>query len=421
MAEDGPFIEAIRASPHEDGLRLIYADWLEYHDQPDRAEFIRVQCALEPVRHRPEDDHVHALQMREGDLLVHHQQHWLADLVKILGQHNYCPEVIFRWGFVDAIQLPVQWYLRHGEAIHELFPLLRRVQLFRVAGWGERLARSPVSERLEELELPCWIRGTDAEALAGSPHLSHLSKLHLWLGNVDDEGADEAVCRALTRCAGWPRLSELRLTAVCEEPEEHRPAFDGLAPALGSKAVFVNPWSRPYVFSPRGGFRDNFPGRLPNGEQVFGKWVGGRGTYPYDPRVRLVLLRFDPEGNQLGDVEVVFPDHCMQATYTTAEAEREFIRRRAEYLRETLGHGPALIRVKSMQYAGSSLVGDYPYEDPSPMGHPDDPDYSPEEDSYWGPDGMGGSVHGWVREGCFTFSGNGGYYWVNNRGVVCAT
>ena len=40
------FWAAIRETPEEDAARLVYADWLDQHGQADRAEFIRVQCAL---------------------------------------------------------------------------------------------------------------------------------------------------------------------------------------------------------------------------------------------------------------------------------------------------------------------------------------------------------------------------------------
>ena len=37
---------AIIAHPDEDTPRLVYADWLDEHGDPDRAAFIRVQCRL---------------------------------------------------------------------------------------------------------------------------------------------------------------------------------------------------------------------------------------------------------------------------------------------------------------------------------------------------------------------------------------
>src|SRR5262249_51832482 len=105
MADDRSFIEAIGASPEDDGLRLIYADWLEEHDEPDRAEFIRVQCDLEPVRRQYENDRVSSLRSREGDLLLKHREGWLAELVALMGRWSGfdCGNVTFRRGFVDAI------------------------------------------------------------------------------------------------------------------------------------------------------------------------------------------------------------------------------------------------------------------------------------------------------------------------------
>lgn len=40
------FIRNIVASPDDDTLRLVFADWLDEHDQPERAEFIRIQIEL---------------------------------------------------------------------------------------------------------------------------------------------------------------------------------------------------------------------------------------------------------------------------------------------------------------------------------------------------------------------------------------
>jgi uncharacterized protein (TIGR02996 family) len=37
-------IDAIHADPRDDTVRLVWADWLEEHDEPDCAEFIRLQC-----------------------------------------------------------------------------------------------------------------------------------------------------------------------------------------------------------------------------------------------------------------------------------------------------------------------------------------------------------------------------------------
>ena len=45
MSQDEPFIEAILAEPDDDGLRLIYADWLEEQGHP-HGELLRAQVEL---------------------------------------------------------------------------------------------------------------------------------------------------------------------------------------------------------------------------------------------------------------------------------------------------------------------------------------------------------------------------------------
>src|SRR5262249_54055324 len=46
MSEETALLKAIIADPDDDTSRLVYADWLDEHDQPNRAEFIRVQIGL---------------------------------------------------------------------------------------------------------------------------------------------------------------------------------------------------------------------------------------------------------------------------------------------------------------------------------------------------------------------------------------
>jgi uncharacterized protein (TIGR02996 family) len=46
MTDADALFAAILADPADDAPRLVYADWLEEHGQPERAEFIRVQCEL---------------------------------------------------------------------------------------------------------------------------------------------------------------------------------------------------------------------------------------------------------------------------------------------------------------------------------------------------------------------------------------
>ena len=46
MTTENALLAAVLAAPDDDLPRLVYADWLEENGQPERAEFIRVQCDL---------------------------------------------------------------------------------------------------------------------------------------------------------------------------------------------------------------------------------------------------------------------------------------------------------------------------------------------------------------------------------------
>jgi uncharacterized protein (TIGR02996 family) len=47
MTDDADaLLRAVLAAPDDDAPRLIYADWLDEHGDPARAEFIRAQVVL---------------------------------------------------------------------------------------------------------------------------------------------------------------------------------------------------------------------------------------------------------------------------------------------------------------------------------------------------------------------------------------
>jgi uncharacterized protein (TIGR02996 family) len=83
---------AVVADPHDDAPRLILADWLEEHDESERAEFIRVQCRLAALDDDAADRS--ALERRERQLWVKHRAAWRIPLPALIRD---CP---FRRGFV---------------------------------------------------------------------------------------------------------------------------------------------------------------------------------------------------------------------------------------------------------------------------------------------------------------------------------
>ena len=59
MSERAAFVSAILDNPADDTVRLVFADWLEEHGEPERAEFIRCQIeaanlpALQRAKSKP--------------------------------------------------------------------------------------------------------------------------------------------------------------------------------------------------------------------------------------------------------------------------------------------------------------------------------------------------------------------------------
>jgi uncharacterized protein (TIGR02996 family) len=115
------FLADICQHPDDDAVRLIYADWLDEHGEPERAEFIRLQierARLETVLcHQPgaemgdgcNDSECprcgpdYALAWRERELLtVVNAARWTPDDRAFAA----CEWTIFRRGFVEVITLP---------------------------------------------------------------------------------------------------------------------------------------------------------------------------------------------------------------------------------------------------------------------------------------------------------------------------
>jgi uncharacterized protein (TIGR02996 family) len=46
MSEEAAFLEVLKANPADDVARLVYADWLDEHNEPAKAEYLRLVVAL---------------------------------------------------------------------------------------------------------------------------------------------------------------------------------------------------------------------------------------------------------------------------------------------------------------------------------------------------------------------------------------
>ncbi len=137
-SEERGLLAAVVADPGADLPRLVYADWLDEHDSPERAELIRVQCELARRPDRPAE-----LLAREAELVA------VGELWRVPGLSGvqHC-----RRGFADGIDTSADALLALPPGRLEFVPV--RWLRLRVADKRiEEVARLPVWPRLTTLML----------------------------------------------------------------------------------------------------------------------------------------------------------------------------------------------------------------------------------------------------------------------------
>ena len=217
FTDEQPFLDAVFARYHDDGPRLIYADYLEDTGDPERAELVRVQLALArmPEEHprRPE------LANREAELLVANLPRWTEHLGDLLAGP---PQ--FRRGIIDSVSVDSAVFLARGEELFARVPV-RKLRLIDDAGLLPRLIHSPLLAGVRELDLCDNDLGNGGvDLLTRSPFFKHLEALDLGFNGMDDEGVT-----TLARASSYPALTALALndngaitadglTALAESP-----------------------------------------------------------------------------------------------------------------------------------------------------------------------------------------------------------
>lgn len=139
---DASFLNAIQENASNDTPRLIYADWLEEHGEPDRAAFIRVQCALAAWPANDSDVAGHMFyKRRERELREDNGRRWarpLANLVNVMApitgdELHWMGNVILKWewsrGFISSLACTLADLMAHAAAIGTACPALSAVRL----------------------------------------------------------------------------------------------------------------------------------------------------------------------------------------------------------------------------------------------------------------------------------------------------
>lgn len=181
--DEQPFLDAILARYHDDGPRLVYADWLEETGEPldlARAELIRVQIALA----RLPDDHVRLAELanRQTELLQQHRATWTAHFVEIGAG------VEFRRGIPDAVSIDAATFIERGSKLFQRGPV-RRVRLEDAARVMPALIQCPYLASVDELDLSVNDLGNGGlNLLLRSPHIGSIRVLELGLNGIDDDG-----------------------------------------------------------------------------------------------------------------------------------------------------------------------------------------------------------------------------------------
>jgi uncharacterized protein (TIGR02996 family) len=209
MNQEQAFLQAICEDPDDDAVRLIYADWLDEHGQPERAEFIRVQIELArlPRWHR-----------RWQECLAH-QRHLLvgdaSGLPPLLGDIGWGQ---FGRGFMEGVWTSsVKEFLGHAKTIFAAAPVRHFVlDLGRALHTGRGsvalslapLMDSPWMSRLHSIENRGFaLIASEIERLGNSPYAGSLRSLTFRQGGISADGVG-----ALRASAVFPRLTTLDLS-----------------------------------------------------------------------------------------------------------------------------------------------------------------------------------------------------------------
>jgi uncharacterized protein (TIGR02996 family) len=186
------FLRDIIEHTHEDAPRLVFADWLDEHGRPERAEFIRVQCEL--AGSKVEDERRRLLQARQEALLKAHGDTWKKEV------HTWARQYArFRRGFIGDVRVTAAPWLKSAARLRAAAPL-ERLEIANVEARRSEVLSSPHLAGLSELTLDT-IGADGAAILAASPHLARLKALRLTFGNIGPEGGSSL--------AGSPHLANL--------------------------------------------------------------------------------------------------------------------------------------------------------------------------------------------------------------------
>ncbi|MBM3981374.1 MAG: TIGR02996 domain-containing protein [Planctomycetes bacterium] len=247
MSDRDALLAAILANPDEDTPRLMYADWLDEHGDPARAEFVRVQCELArledaeadlpesfgtscagggqpwPVCWLPHytEDRL-ALLNKQSELLNAHSDEWRKGLPKYADNSHTNSALRFRRGFVGHVMVSLGPLVKGAAALWKNHPV-ESIRLERPGGEARlKLSKCKPLAAVRKLELR--ENGYERDLLvpfANCEYLSNVRKLDLGyaeLGGSAVAALEAARMRPLDFHLGVFALTEGAFTALLHSP-----------------------------------------------------------------------------------------------------------------------------------------------------------------------------------------------------------
>lgn len=198
MTDADKFLAAIIAEPDDDLPRLVFADWLEENGDGDRAEFIRIQCALARGGFANRD--IPEAELRAGTLLREHEAAWKIPDIRRSVQ-------TFRRGFVESMQIGAGEFVQLAARIEREAPL---IDLWLTAAEYHVAALAAVSwlSRLRSLKFKSDSIGGHLRPLFRPGAFAELRSLTI----MGDRLWPESIGTLVTLNASWPKLERLDLS-----------------------------------------------------------------------------------------------------------------------------------------------------------------------------------------------------------------
>jgi uncharacterized protein (TIGR02996 family) len=181
MSTEEAFVRSILDDPDDDTHRLVFADWLDDHGQPERAAFIRAQVRLATLA---EDDPARPALLRdEAAYLPSTPENVFVEKLP-----SGVEELGYERGFPARLRMTARRFVQKAEQILDVIPL-QHIELTSVRPAAAALAACPALGRLRSLTVCSERLGTEgAQALAGSPYLAGLRTLVLHKAQVTTAG-----------------------------------------------------------------------------------------------------------------------------------------------------------------------------------------------------------------------------------------